>query len=280
MMKMMNRSVFLVVAGLGIASGCALDPGEGDAAAADPADQASALTAPGVVYETGFEAGLTGLKKHAVLGATIEPVRAPVASGRFSGKYDLVRTVGQDTYRAETYVEKGSFEFNTEYWFTMKYMYENWDKDRSAEIGPFQVHRVPSAWKAGCGGEVSAYSAAPFLMFSQNDVAQIITSGGVVSWSGPVVKHKWQDIVFHFKITWDKTGYVEAWKDGVKLFRRTGALHKRIDDCGQPFKSPSFNIGVYKWDWKANRSATDSSRRTLYIDDLKITRGNLPLLGS
>jgi hypothetical protein len=156
----------------------------------------------------------------------------------------------------------------------MNYMYKDWAKDSSAEIAPFQIHRVPSAWKAGCGGEVSAFSNAPFLMFSQNDVAKIITKGGVVSWSGPVIKNQWQNIIFHFKITWDKTGYVEAWKDGKKLFRRDGQLHVQYDDCGQPFESPRFHMGIYKWDWKVGSTqASQSSRRTLHIDNLRITKG-------
>ena len=136
-------------------------------------------------------------------------------------------------------------------------------------------HRVPSAWKAGCGGEVSAYSNAPFLMYSKDDVISVITWGGVVSWSGPVIKNRWQKLIFHFKITFDGSGFVEAWKDGVKLFRRNGALHKQIDDCGQPFHNPTFNMGVYKWDWRAgSKQASQSTRRTLYIDDLRITKGS------
>ena len=96
-----------------------------------------------------------------------------------------------------------------------------------------------------------AFSVAPFLMFTQNDVEKIITKGGVTSWSGPVIKNQWQNVVFHFKITTDNSGYVEAWKGGKKLFRRDGQLHVKYDDCGKLFLSPTFNMGVYKWDWAA-----------------------------
>jgi hypothetical protein len=235
----------------------------------------SPLQAATVQYENGLESGtLTGLHKHGT--GIVAVTTSPAATGKYAAKYDLIRdnTIGH--YRAENYPENGKnrIEFNKEYWLTMQYMHKNWAKDRSAEVGPFQIHRVPSKWKAGCGGERSAFSVAPFIMFSQNDVAKIITYGGVTSWSGPLIQNQWQNIIFHFKITWDKTGYVEAWKDGKKLFRRDGKLHEQIDDCGQPYLNPSFNMGIYKWDWKLGSTQVSySNRRTLYIDNLRITKG-------
>jgi Polysaccharide lyase len=233
------------------------------------------LQAATVQYENGLESGtLTGLRKHGT--GIVEVTTTPVATGKYAAKYDLIRDNTKGHYRAENFPDyrKNNIEFNKEYWLSMNYIRTNWEKDRSAESGPFQIHRVPSVWKAGCGGEVSAFSVAPFVMFSQNDVEKIITNGGVVSWSGPIIKNQWQNIIFHFKITWDKTGYVEAWKDGKKLFRRDGKLHNQIDDCGQPFKSPVFKMGIYKWDWKLGSTQISySNRRTLHIDNLRITKG-------
>jgi hypothetical protein len=229
-----------------------------------------------VQFETGLESGsLTGLRPH-LNGGTVAVTTSPVATGKYAGKYDLIRDNSKGNYRAETNVDngKGVLAFNTEYWLSMDYIYKDWVKDRSPEVGPFQIHRVPSAWKAGCGGERSAFSVAPFLMFTQNDVEKIITKGGVTSWSGPVIKNQWQNVIFHFKITWDKSGYVEAWKGGKKLFRRDGQLHVQYDDCGKPFLSPTFNMGVYKWDWKlGSNQVSNSNRRTLHIDNLRISKG-------
>jgi hypothetical protein len=217
------------------------------------------------------------MKRHSTLGSTIETVSSPVAAGNFAAVYDLVRTIGLDTYRAEHLITSTRLAFDTEYWISMKYRRENWALDTSSESGPFQVHRVPSAWKAGCGGEVSAFSNAPLLMVSKNDRERFITWHGVVSWEGPVVKNRWQDLLVHVKITRDASGYVEAWKDGVKLFRRDGKLHEAIDDCGKPFRDPTFNVGIYKWDWKAkSKQPSISSRRTLFLDNLRITQGPRP----
>jgi hypothetical protein len=234
------------------------------------------LQAATMQFETGFETGtLTGLRQH-VNGGTVAATTSPVATGKYAGKYDLIRDNTKGNYRAETFPDndKNVLAFNTEYWFSMNYIRTSWAKDRSPEGAPFQIHRSPSQWKAGCGGEVSAYSVAPFFMYSKDDVEKIITYGGVVSWSGPVIKNQWQNIIFHFKITWDRTGYVEAWKDGKKLFRRDGVLHKQFDDCGKQFLGPTFHMGIYKWDWAlGSKQVSDSSRRTLLIDNLRITKG-------
>jgi hypothetical protein len=234
------------------------------------------LQAATVQFETGLESGsLAGLRKH-LNGGTVDATTTPVATGKYAAKYDLVRDNSKGNFRAETNIDngKGALAFNTEYWLSMNYIYKDWAKDRSAEIGPFQIHRVPSQWKAGCGGERPAFSVSPFLMYSKDDVERIITLGGVTSWSGPVIKNQWQNIIFHFKITWDNSGYVEAWKNGKKLFRRNGKLHEKIDDCGKPYQSPAFKMGVYKWDWKlGSKQVSYANRRTLHIDNLRITKG-------
>jgi len=68
---------------------------------------------------------------------------------------------------------------------------------------------------------------------------------------------------------------VEAWIDGKKLFRRDGKLHDQIDDCGKPYLNPTFNMGIYKWDWMlGSNQISNSNRRTLFIDNLRITQGS------
>ena len=107
-------------------------------------------------FETGFETGaLTGLHQHGT--GTIDVTTSPVATGKYAAKYDLIRDNTKGHYRAETFPDHGKnvIEFNKEYWLSMNYIYTDWAKDRSAEIGPLQIHRVPSKWKAGCGGESS-----------------------------------------------------------------------------------------------------------------------------
>lgn len=233
------------------------------------------LNAATMIFDNGFESGdLTGYKPH-LDGGSVSASTSLVPSGKYAGKFELVRKMDQNTFRAENYFDKnkGDFAFNTEYWVGMTFRYEDWVKDSNPEFAPFQVHRRPSSWDVTCGGNVSAFSVAPFLIMTQSDTMKIITMGGVTSWSAPIVKNKWINIVFHFDIGWDNDGYVEAWKDGVKLFRRNGKLHEQIDDCGKPYRSPFLNIGVYKWDWKVGRKATDSSRRLIYIDSVKIAQG-------
>ena len=123
------------------------------------------LQAATVQYENGLESGtLTGLRPH-LNGGTVAVTTSPVATGKYAAKYDLIRDMTKGNYRAENYPDNGKnvIEFNKEYWLSMDYMHKNWAKDRSAEVGPFQIHRVPSQWKAGCGGERSSIQLSRHL---------------------------------------------------------------------------------------------------------------------
>jgi hypothetical protein len=103
---------------------------------------------------------------------------------------------------------------------------------------------------------------------------KVMTYRGQTSWSGPVAKGKWINMVFHFDIGWDSNGYVEVWKDGAKLFKRSGKLHEQYDNCGKPWRTPFLKFGIYKWDWAAGRKATQSNRRIITVDDVKIAKGS------
>jgi hypothetical protein len=63
------------------------------------------------------------------------------------------------------------------------------------------------------------------------------------------------------------------WKDGKKLFRVDGPNSPKADGCGKTVGAPYFKMGVYKWVWRAGKKATNSSRRQLFIDNLKMAIG-------
>lgn len=235
----------------------------------------SSVNAATMTFDNGFESGnFSGYTLH--LNGGTATTSSLAAAGKYSGKFELIRNLSKDTFRAEANLAggKGDLAFNTEYWLSMTYRYEDWAKDYDSDGAPIQIHRRPSAWGGNCGGQVPAAKVAPFYIETQNDVMEIVTYGGVTNWSGPVVKNKWINVVFHFDIGWDSNGYVEAWKDGVKLFRRTGKLHDQYDLCGKPWGMPFAKIGIYKWNWKVGRPATQSSRRTLLIDKVRVAKGS------
>lgn len=240
-------------------------------------------------FESGFESGSYASEKFSPHmndaaagvssenGASVQIVTDLKANGSRSSKHVLDDSnPKRNNFRSELYFAKklGDVKFNSEYWFGMNFYYDDWAPDSNPEGAPFQVHRRPSSWKRTCGGNVSAWSNAPFYISSQNNKIMYKTWQGISSFEEPVVTKKWYNIVYHFDIGWDNDGYVEAWRDGVKIFRRDGALFVGpLDDCGLPWRNNYFNIGIYKWDWKATRPRTRSTKRILYIDDVYLYEG-------
>ncbi len=221
-----------------------------------------------LIFSNGFESG--DLEDWRCSGNCPSVVNSPVFDGSYAGNFVLTRDL-PTSYRTEVVVNEGlQFAFGQEYCITMVYRYEDWAVDSDAECGPFQIHTTPSSWDDPDCGTGSAYSTAPFLMFAQNDLAKFITYGGNILWEGPLEKQQWLTIKVHFRISTGSDGFIEFWKDGVKLGRVEGRNNAGVDGCGEPQREPYFKMGVYKWNWKVERPATDTTRRQLYIDKVKV----------
>ena len=235
----------------------------------------SPVYAATMIFNNGFESGtLSGYQVHAI-GGTVGVAQSPVATGNYSGKFDLqFGSVEADNYRSEVQIEgtKNYFTFGKEYWFSFNYIFTDWVKDSSPEFAPFQIHARPSSWDDACRMG-SAYDVAPFFMMTQNDQAKFVTYGGIIRWTAPVIKNQWQTITVRFKPSTSSTGYIEAWHNGNKILSVNGANQPVNDGCGGLVRDPYWNMGLYKWDWRTGRPATQSSRRTFYIDDLKVAEG-------
>jgi regulation of enolase protein 1 (concanavalin A-like superfamily) len=232
------------------------------------------LLAATMIFDSGFESGTSaGLKAHTTEGGSFTVVTSPVAMGKYSGRFDLIHDLTKDTYRAEAqlYDGRGNFEFEKEYWFGFNYRYEDWVVDSDSEIAPFQIHNRYETWGSCQLG--AAASTAPFVMLSNNDKVYFRIYGNKVLFSETIRKKEWLNIVVHFKISYKGTGFVEVYRNGVKKGRFDGVTSAKSDKCGRLLLSPSFNIGIYKWNWKYGRGPTDSLRRTLVTDNLKIAAG-------
>ena len=243
--------------------------------------------APGNVINKngGFESG--NLNGFICAGSCPKVTSAQKKTGKYAGNFDLTRNMSTP-YRTEAVLANraGHFDFGKEYRVSFDYRYENWKNDKSPESAPFQIHTTPSSYdrdkngkrkcfvtKDGKPGSISARATAPIFMSSKNGQVEIVTFGGKKRWSGPVEPKKWLNLVVHFKMSTNNDGFIEVWKDGKKLFRNIGPNTPKHDTCGLALRAPVFKVGVYKWNWKAGRPATDSTRRQLLIDNLKITAG-------
>jgi len=232
----------------------------------------SSLNAATLIYDGNFDSGkLGGLS---CSGNCPKVSSAQKRSGNRSADFTLTRNL-RTPYRTEAvFGEKGRFAFGKDYWITFNYRYENWDKDKSKEFAPFQIHTTQSNWKKECKVTRGAAASAPFFMASGDDKVRFATYKNKTLWSGSIQKRQWLKMVVHFKISTGNDGFIEAWKDGVKLGRVNGANSPKSDGCGKPMREPYLKVGVYKWDWKKGLKATGSTRRQLFIDDLKIATGS------
>ncbi len=214
------------------------------------------------------------LKCHGSHGNCPELSSEQSADGSLSMSFDLQYEEGKDRFREEVYAKKGEYENGKEYWFSFDYRYENWENDKNGESAPFQVHSRPSSWGGGCNLG-AAYSTAPFIMYSAEGQVRFVTYGGNVLWTGPIEKNKWLNIKVHFKISTDSDGFIEAWYNGQRIGRVDGPTGPKLDKCNKPMRGPYLNLGIYKWDWKAEREATDSTERQIYIDNLQFGTGSI-----
>jgi hypothetical protein len=232
------------------------------------------LTTGALKFDDGFESGtLSGFIPH-TKGGTFSVANAPVFAGQHSGKFDLAFSAADGNYRAEAYLAdgKGNFAFGHEYWMSLKYYFDDWAIDRSSESAPLQVHSRPGSWDSACTLG-SAYSTAPLFLITNNDTMRFVTYGGKPMWSAPIQKKKWLTMTIHFKPSTGDDGYVEAWFNGSKIGRVDGANQPKVDNCGLPMRGPYFNVGIYKWDWRQGRPATQSSHRNLFVDAVRIAEG-------
>ncbi|MEE9361245.1 MAG: heparin lyase I family protein, partial [Cellulophaga sp.] len=205
------------------------------------------------------------------LGGFVNSGNWPTVEGKVA-KFTLTRNM-KTSYRTEAKLEdkKGHFDFNKEYWIGMDYQYVDWDPNTGTEIAPLQVHTRASDWSKKCHTG-SAHATAPFLMDTKGNKARFLTFGGKVLWQGAIQRKQWLNIIVHFKISSGNDGFIEVWKDGVKLGRVNGANSNKNDPCGKTMRTPFFKMGVYNYLWRTK--ATEATRRELWIDNLKIAEGS------
>ena len=235
----------------------------------------SPLNAATLKINNGFESGDLGSLRCS--GNCPKVLTGQQKSGRNAAKFELHRKM-PTPYRTEVVVSNQNIKrlhFGKEYWMSLDYRYEDWKKDKSKEMAPFQIHTTPSSWEGNCQIKNSAIKF-PFWMMSGDDKVVFNTYNGKRLWTGSVEKNKWLNIVVHFKISTGNDGFIEAWKDGIKIGRIDGANSYKNDNCGH-LKPPYLKMGVYKGDWRPKNQGirpSTSSRRELWIDNFKFAEGS------
>jgi hypothetical protein len=194
-------------------------------------------------------------------------------AGNYAGKAVLTRT-SPVTYRTELlpYDDRGLLEVGKEYWLGWSNKLVDWAPEISPETVT-QLHANYFNWDCGYGDS----DFSPFWINTQNGhwifYTRQNTLKGIKQWSTPYQTNVWNDWVVHIKVSSGTDGFIEAWKDGVKIYSETGQNYAAKDQCDNPMDSPFLKTGIYKWDWKEGSDQlpySKSTRREVHIDEFRI----------
>jgi Polysaccharide lyase len=175
-------------------------------------------------------------------------------SGGYSTRYELRKTDGDVAGSKRTETNRYSQSepvLKCERWYGVSYyLPSSFVSDKAPEL--------LTQWHTVAGG------SPPLVVWTQNGQWSIGYFGDKRKVIGNYVTNKWTDFVFHVKWSPYSDGFIEAWKDGVKVFTYTGAnIYKT--SYGAYMKT-----GIYKWPWKSGSYGSTTTNRVVYIDDVRI----------
>ncbi len=111
--------------------------------------------------------------------------------------------------------------------------------------------------------------APPLSLWTQGGKWKVMLFGGKYAYTlGNYEKNKWNDWVWHVKWSPNSDGLIELWKNGVKVFTKTGA-NIYANSIGGAY----FRVGLYKWPWKTGSTSTTSTR-IMYVDESRMGSEN------
>ena len=85
------------------------------------------------------------------------------------------------------------------------------------------------------------------------------------------VPGRWESWVYHTKLAFDSTGFVELWKNGVKVVDWHGVGTAFNDQPSLGGSGPYMKLGIYKWGWAARHIGTEQASAGSYdVHDSKI----------
>jgi hypothetical protein len=83
---------------------------------------------------------------------------------------------------------------------------------------------------------------------------------------GAFDKDVWHAYVMHVKHSSGSDGLIEIWKDGVKIFNRSGANMYKVEG---DLHNPNVKMGIYKSQWNGSGTSL-TNKRVLLLDDIRI----------
>jgi len=175
--------------------------------------------------------------------------------GSYSTRYELRKTDGDvaGSKRAETLrFSKDETSPYVERWYGVSYYLPS---DYVYDAAP----EIITQWHTTSGGN------PPLAVYTQYGQWRIVQFGNIATSLGTYEKGKWTDFVFHVKWNYGTGGLIEVWKNGVKVCTKTG---KNIYS-GLTYGA-YMRTGIYKWPWKSSSYNSSTTKRIMYVDDVRI----------
>ncbi len=227
-------------------------------------------------FEDNFSNGYskTWHKESANLSHSIQTTKAP--DGSDAVRFEVRRTDPTVALSKRSELALDSVAAGSEQWYGFRVMLpEGWDRDPGSYEVIGQWHEVPD-WNLGEG-----WRSPPLGIYVRDGQWRVNSKwdskpktegntpeGKATLWTGAYETGEWANWVFHVKWSHKSDGILQVWKDGELIVDRKGP-NTYNDKVG-----PYFKIGVYKPDWKENPQASNTDKRVLYFDQVRIGENN------
>ncbi len=226
--------------------------------------------------------------------AKVAGKNAPVFEGKQSLSILIDKNKSPVSYRTEFVIGQAKherkwtdLENGKEYWYGFAVYLEDWKTPKLSDI-IFQIHSRPDkgevyrnpAITLSISGELengrSGVSESHWSIGVRGDSRKLFSDKNYQSQHGATLSPvkgdtgRWVRWVIHTKNTYNSDGFLEVWKDGVKVYNKRGIRTAFNDDRGGYMK-----IGSYKWSWKPKHSypTINPARRQSYLDSLRVAIG-------
>jgi len=227
-------------------------------------------------FEDDFSNGYakTWKKESANLSHSIQTTKAPDGSDAI--RFEVRRTDPNVALSKRSELRLSAVAAGSEQWYGFRVMLpQGWDRDPGSYEVVGQWHEVPD-WNLGEG-----WRSPPLGIYVRDGQWRVnnkwdakpktignTPEGKATLWAGAYETGKWANWVFHVKWSHKSDGILQVWKDGQLIVDKKGP-NTYNDQVG-----PYFKIGVYKPDWKENPQASNTDKRVLYFDQVRIGDNN------
>ena len=227
--------------------------------------------------------------------STKKIVTAPVRGGKYATELTILGNQHTTKERAELMSKVCSDGSNDcsgkiirfywdgpEYWLGFSYFFKDWNGDAWTF---FQIH-ANNEPKGECDWAGNAFAIWGTGEKANNDVddkhqVRVIEQGGDAGtnansnnrsvYTEQIQNGVWNDYVVHFKLSAQGNGFFEVWKDGEKIYAKTGLTNVNYNDnCGVPIpENERYHNGVHIGIYADN----DPQFRQIYYDEVRVAEG-------